>query len=809
MRTTRLLSILMLFVATVPSATVVAESIDLAFRQFGVGNTWRAGETTGMLLDIELDAPSEQQVLVEWELPTPDGDMNRYGRMITLSPGQRRSVWLYAPLPQSLQLDTSMQVRMSRVDDGEEGDVLGTWSFKPRTTSSLQLLPTTALIGVVGTQRAGLDQLSNPTGDHNLRPLTGNEATAITTMSNVDMLPDRWEGWLPYEAVVWTDAEPNLRPSQIQALHDWMRRGGHLAIILPSTGNPWNLGSTDGSPLGELMPRAPRRDEQGPMRTLLQSLTTREITGQNGTMPIRIFRDLHGDFDALPSAQGWTSVHALEDGRVWAAQRPVDHGQLTLIGLDLSTIGRNLTVQRALAGQPMTMRSIPDADLVWNRILGRRADTPDASVLDAMKNADRLNTLKPTHARVVTDALVAGPIEMQERASSGLLLAFLFFITYWILAVPGSWWWLSRRDRLEWSWAVFSILALVGTVVGWLLVEGLQDRTLRVRHLTVLDHVHQNEGQHARSWMSIYLPGYGDRAVELAEDRTIRNLLQPWAPHQSSQLTFPDSADVTIDLDRRPDRSTLPGRATTTNLYADWYGQVDSLRWGGTLRMDPDDPVRLERDATGQEIGLRGSLLSDLPATLEQVRILWVTGDRMPPRRLEIVDESSAPWLDPLYAGRGLNRGHFWGISALEPGGRIDLSSFQPAPSTAMHGNIETTYRPPETKRLQDVADYADRDRRKELELLGLYGQLPPPTYHQTGETLTKTGITQRKFGRELDLSPWLGRPCLIVTGFMENSELPVPLVVDGADDDHQSSGLTMIRWILPLPQHDPAAFDL
>ena len=799
----------MLFVATVPSATVVAESIDLAFRQFGVGNTWRAGETTGMLLDIELDAPSEQQVLIEWELPTPDGDINRYGRMITLSPGQRRSVWLYAPLPQSLQLDTSMQVRMSRVDDGEEGDLLGTWSFKPRTTSSLQLLPTTALIGVVGTQRAGLDQLSNPTGDHNMRPLTGNEATAITTMSNVDMLPDRWEGWLPYEAVVWTDAEPNLRPSQIQALHDWMRRGGHLAIILPSTGNPWNLGSNDGSPLGELMPRAPRRDEQVPMRTLLQSLTTREITGQNGAMPIRIFRDLQGEFDALPSAQDWTSVHALEDGRVWAAQRPVDHGQLTLIGLDLSTIGRNLSVQRALAGQPMTMRSIPDADLVWNRILGRRADTPDASVLDAMKNADRLNTLKPTHARVVTDALVAGPIEMKERASSGLLLAFLFFITYWILAVPGSWWWLSRRDRLEWSWAVFSILALVGTVVGWLLVEGLQDRTLRVRHLTVLDHVHQNEGQHARSWMSIYLPGYGDRAVELAEDRTIRNLLQPWAPHQSSQLTFPDSADVTIDLDRRPDRSTLPGRATTTNLYADWYGQVDSLRWGGTLRMDPDNPVRLERDATGREIGLRGSLLSDLPATLEQVRILWVTGDRMPPRRLEIVDESSVPWIDPLYAGRGLNRGHAWGISALEPGGRIDLASLQPAPRNAMHGYIETTYRPPETNAFQGVLDYADRDRRKELELLGLYGQLPPPTYHQTGETLTKTGITQRKFGRELDLSPWLGRPCLIVTGFMENSELPVPLVVDGADDDHQSSGLTMIRWILPLPQHDPAAFDL
>ena len=70
MGTTRLLTLLLLLTATIQS-TAMAESIDLAFRQFGVGNTWRPGETTGVLLDLELDAPGEQQVLVEWKLPTP------------------------------------------------------------------------------------------------------------------------------------------------------------------------------------------------------------------------------------------------------------------------------------------------------------------------------------------------------------------------------------------------------------------------------------------------------------------------------------------------------------------------------------------------------------------------------------------------------------------------------------------------------------------------------------------------------------------------------------------------------------------
>ena len=69
--------------------------------------------------------------------------------------------------------------------------------------------------------------------------------------------------------------------------------------------------------------------------------------------------------------------------------------------------------------------------------------------------------------------------------------------------------------------------------------------------------------------------------------------------------------------------------------------------------------------------------------------------------------------------------------------------------------------------------------------------------------------MTSRTFGRTLDLSPWLSRPCLIITGFLSDSRLPVPLVIDGETDAFESTGLTMVRWILPLPQHDAAAFDL
>jgi hypothetical protein len=95
------------------------------------------------------------------------------------------------------------------------------------------------------------------------------------------------------------------------------------------------------------------------------------------------------------------------------------------------------------------------------------------------------------------------------------------------------------------------------------------------------------------------------------------------------------------------------------------------------------------------------------------------------------------------------------------------------------------------------------------LEILTWYQQLPPPAYHRSGEEFTKTGMTRRSVGRELDLSPWLTRPCLIVTGFLENSELPFPVLIDGDDEAATSEGLIMVRWIFPLPQHDPVAFEL
>lgn len=802
---------LALLTATCFAPGALAQSgVDVQLEQFGVGNAWRPGDPTGIQLLLTSREPGEEQYWIEWDLPTADGDVAEYGRRIALTPGQPRDAWLYGPLRPWVTDETGMLVRVRELDDGEPGDTIAVYRFIPRNVAPIQIHPTSSLLGVIGTRRAGLDQYSAPGGNLNQRPKSANEATAVIAIPELDLLPDRWEGLQSYEALVWTDLEPDLRPSQETALVEWIRRGGHLVIVLPETGNPWNLGSSIGGPLADLMPPAPRRDESIPIGMLLPELVKGRTPAQaSSRMAMRTFRDLHGSYDALTSQQQWESVHALADGRVYAIQRPVGHGRITVIGLDIASEKLALLGMQLASNEGSSIRSVPEADRFWNRILGRRVDTPDQVTLTAMEEAEVLNTTRPTGLMEIDDRLVSEPIAMSEQAGTGLMLAFIFFMAYWLIAVPGTWWYLGKRNLRQWSWPAFMAWGIVFTIFGWLLVESMQDRNIRVQHITVLDHVYNEDGQRAVSWLSIYTPGYGDRMIELEQDRDARNLLASWSAAGSEQQAFSDSTNFSVDLERRPDRAILPSRGTTMDLHANWLGTVDRNDWGGLIRVQHDDPIVVRRDGKGKEIGLEGTILSDLPGDLQQVRITWIHSNRYPEPGLAGTKQNQLPWVNPLQAGVPPNRGYVWAQGTLHPGQRIDLAQMEPQPSHALKRHIESTYLPTEDKGFDIKKTIGDEQRRKELEILTWYQQLPPPAYHRSGEEFTKTGMTRRSVGRELDLSPWLTRPCLIVTGFLEKSELPFPVLIDGDDEAATSEGLIMVRWIFPLPQHDPVAFEL
>jgi hypothetical protein len=81
---------------------------------------------------------------------------------------------------------------------------------------------------------------------------------------------------------------------------------------------------------------------------------------------------------------------------------------------------------------------------------------------------------------------------------------------------------------------------------------------------------------------------------------------------------------------------------------------------------------------------------------------------------------------------------------------------------------------------------------------------LAPPPYLQNPPVGRDTVRIERIVGREVDLSAWFTRPCLIVIGYRRGSPLPVPVAIDG--ETPPSDGLTVVRWILPLPSPGSAA---
>jgi hypothetical protein len=252
----------------------------------------------------------------------------------------------------------------------------------------------------------------------------------------------------------------------------------------------------------------------------------------------------------------------------------------------------------------------------------------------------------------------------------------------------------------------------------------------------------------------------------------------------------------------------MPSRATATQLYCHHLGGVDKA-WGGLFHPDPADPIRMEI-IRGNE-ALRGRIISDLPTTITNWLVIWVQNDRTTPRVYATDDAGKeAYWVKQTSSGKLLNVGRMGSPSALAPGDSYDLSEVDVA-SMGLENNIQQRW----------VSDFAKQDpfgtgtiqfrpdeQRKRLEAIGLYRMLTPPQYlrHPGAQSTKEEVALTRELGRELDLSTWLTRPCIIVIAFAEDTACPVPLRRDGKPVT--SNGRTIVRWIYPLPLERAVAFD-
>lgn len=785
-----------------PSAAAQSNDVTVELDQFGVGSWFRPGDVTAIRLKLTSSLNEATACWVQWEVPNAEGDPAEYGRSITLTPGTPALVWLYAPLPVGTNLSSTWTVRVFEESEGKrQGEIGGTRISPSLASTQPPVSPGIGLIAVIGRGATKLDDYLTPSAQQT-NPPGAHEQTLIVSVNNPARLPDRWDGLRQFEAIVWSGASPQeLRASSAAALEEYIRRGGHLIITLPSAGNPWALGRGGVTDLDPLLPQqAPRKDEAVLVSELLPVLSKSDRAARDFEVSIRVFKEIGLTFDAIDNH--YEPLIVLPDGRVVVIQRTYGHGRITIIGLDLSS-GR------------LASMGLPEADVFWNRVLGRRSDTPGARELKQMQDQDLLARAVRDHRRIGDGRLFENQLSATADPTLGILAAGLLFLVYFF-AGPVSFIVLKQRRLTRHSWLVFAAIAGLFTAVAWAGVGVLREHNIQLRHVTVLDYLARPADdprldelhlQRAASWLSLYVPSYGTAGVSIDSDPNQRDLLLTWSAPEKAAQRFPNVAPYRIDVGKSPAEYEIPSRASVSQLYASWLGALDP-QWGGMIRVDPNDPLRVQRDARGErDERLVGSIIHDLPGNLENVLIVWVTNNRLPRRRWAKDGDTELPWVPALRSGKALNIGHMWAIGrAWAPQVPFSFSSDQMRPSgqTGFERNTQEMY----------IKEYAgnslfsgqgvstplrEKEVRRHLEMLSFFHQITPPKYHATGGRQPKDNlILTRQLGRELDLSAWLTRPCLIVIGWLRDSACPIPLQVDG--EPPNSSGLTIVRWIYPLP---------
>ena len=827
-------------VAALAAASLAASSraadVDIALVRLGVGGHARAGDMTALLVRVTSGLQAPVQARIEWVVRNADGDVARYARDAALAPGAPTERWLYGVLPimsaaAQSSIDLVTTVRVVETEDGSPVRVLGERRIDG-TVSEDPTVPvetTESLIGVIGDGRAGLAGISTPTP--NLPFIASmNELTKIARGITPASLPDRWEGLASYETILWTNAPvQNLGSEQARALLDWVRRGGQLVIVLPESGDPWGLAGQRGrTPFGEVLPARATRLDAVPVRELLPALS------RGGALRNDSARTSVWAFDADPGnghvplvlapgrANERTGTVVTGDGvagRPIVVRRPLGFGFLTVVGVDVDSLDR-----RALVGD-----GLPATDQFWNRILGRRADTPTPTEWTALADAKRLET---KGGMVVTGRggeIVNEYVGLQSQAALGVLGLLGAFAAYWALAGPGSHYVLRAAGRQQYAWLGFLGVAGAATVIAWIATGIFELTSARVQHLTFLDRVEdpgaaaaERSVARAQGWLGAALPGYGLSRVALGrtEGAAGSNLLATWFPPPAgNQSGFPDTESYLVPAGS-PGEYDLPARATATVLATHWMGTPDPA-WDGTPREMPER--RLRQDVTWgptPAIVLHGALVHTLPAALTDVFLIHVTP-------FHTLGRGTTTDMPPLIVPSGQMPSfvRMVGMSQWDPNQPLDVGP-------ALYGDDSGDGRKAKASPVRAMGQASAAAAIKQLyydavlanpgamldagsalsavqrlQVLQLYGMLQPPDYVTEKDRASSAWRgdavrIERDIGRGLDLSRWFSSPCLVVVGTIDDSAakvgLPYPFTVDG--DAPRADGKTVVRVVFPLP---------
>lgn len=810
------------FAIGMASGVVQAEGlVGITLDHFGVGDHFRSGEIVAarFVLTGQVDQPTP--IEIAWDLPDGNGDIAQITRRLVLDPGQPVSTWLYARVPPQQNATFAMSeiytVRVWEESNGVRTRELGSARISPAISTN----PTVSvglgedIFGVIGTGRMGLDSYAVPASGSMAIP-SMNAVTKIARGIRPQDLPDRWEGLSQFSALIWTDGNPKtLTGDAAAALRAWISRGGLFVVVLPEAADPWGIAAAPRHPLADLMPRwTVERVDAVPIRSVLPIVSqSDQLLNPAATMPVLFFLEPQKDdaFEPLVllpvprvARTGFASPRKDSlDGKIVAVTRALGHGRITIIGLDVDGLHR-----RAL--QP---GGLPQADVFWNRILARRADTPSSEEYQKLSDAKRLLLTSPAHTDLGNGEMVSDVIGMRGEAAVGILAAFLLFVGYWVTAGPGGFAILKWRKKERHAWMAFVITAFAFGSGVWFIGQAMQSTQARIQHLTVVDSIWRPiESQprddpgwaRATCWFSAFLPGYAQTTIALDPGSDRGNRLTAWSPAPGgSGSTFPNPATSALPIET-PNTLQVAARATSASFEAQWIGAVDR-NWGrAPFVADASRPLE-QTVLPGEPIRtlLTGVIEHTLPGPLRNVGFIHITPIR---NRRPTSDSNNLGVNTPSDALPNIGRFAMmteWAAGTpielsqvLYPGGALGVDERVGDLGVAIRARFEAPFAQDLLRLRLDSLMTADR-RRLYLDMLGIFNMLQPPEYVTNPPADNIAVRAERMLGRSIDISPWFTTPCLIVWGYLDTATCPIPIEIAG--ERVASEGVVLVRTIFPL----------
>lgn len=764
---------------------LVADPVSISAGAIGVGGLARIGDWAGIEIEFQDTWETQRELIIQIEGRDSDGDSPLYQRTVTSNPGTLQRTWLYLWIPGSRNPRDPFVVSVYEAIEQEASVSQRTGvSYKRGNliarrevggTKSL-LAPEIATGLVVGRRVGGLADYSRTTiggsGSDRIYLPHGHEITLYAGDLRADDLPDRVMGLSQFETIVWTTENPSdLTLARSDAMIEWVRRGGHLVVVLPSTGQVWF--DTDRNRLASLLPDiTPRRLDPG-SSTVRALLTHAQMASMPDTLVVQ-------ELEANATAGPTEAISLLQDaeGRTVVSRRLVDLGMVTLIGIDINN--RNLAD-----------RGLPAMDAFWHRVLGRRARPIDRTQTN--------NTMIMNRNVRYFDSDIGAEIASSGSAGAALLLGFALFAVYWAVGGPLGYMVLSHFSLKKHSWLAFVGAIGLFTLIGWGGVSVLRPRTAHLQQVAFLDSVEGSNFQRVRSFGNVFIPGYADAGIRVGDpDATyteFTNSVTHWSDGYSTMLAsaaFPDARPYPVSA-RDPELIRFPARATEKRFRLDWAGPAF---WPMPKAIEPSGRAStLRLDGAGNPMGV---LVHQLPGELRDVTIVIVRQQR------PIGTQTGQPVVSTFDAYR-LTRP--W-----QPGPEqaLNLAELVPLDQTAAAAAASQQYFDDLVSRAKASEFSTTRTRGTDNERLiasAFVTQLEPPV--ETTGSIKDAALRRSTHG--LDMGKWLTEPCIMVLGVVdvergEDVENPVPTLMQRSGDwnDIDWSGKVVVRWVYPLDQNPP-----